>query len=50
MYCYTVIDTNVLVSALLSKNVDASTVQVLEELYKGNVTPGELLKIIRNHV
>lgn len=34
-----VVDTNVLVSALLSKHDDASTVQVLKALYEDRFTP-----------
>ena len=34
-----VVDTNVLVSALLSKHDDASTVQVLKALYEDKFTP-----------
>jgi len=34
MKCYAVIDTNVLVSALLSKKEEAATVQLLERLWK----------------
>lgn len=37
-YC-AVIDTNVLVSALLSKNDDAATVQVLRAMLRGRFTP-----------
>ncbi len=39
MNCYAVIDTNVLVSALLSSNPGAATVQVLEFIFDGIVTP-----------
>ena len=39
MICYAVIDTNVLVSALLSKNESAATVQVMAELFSGRITP-----------
>lgn len=35
MICYAVIDTNVLVSALLSSHPDAATVQVVEKLFSG---------------
>ena len=37
MTCYAVIDTNVLVSALLSKRDDAATVQVIERMISGDV-------------
>ena len=39
MTCYAVIDTNVLVSALLSKHDDAATVQVIERMIDGDVIP-----------
>ena len=39
MICYAVIDTNVLVSALLSKNESAATVQVMVQLFSGRITP-----------
>lgn len=39
MKCYAVIDTNVLVSALLSSHDDAATVQVVGRLFSGEVTP-----------
>lgn len=39
MIYYAVIDTNVIVSALLSKNNDAATVQVLEAVLKGHIIP-----------
>lgn len=39
MKCYVVIDTNVLVSALLSKNNESATVQLLERLLKLEVIP-----------
>ena len=39
MKCFAVIDTNVLVSALLSKNEDAATVQVLNAMLGGRFTP-----------
>ena len=39
MICYAVIDTNVLVSALLSSKDDAATVQVLEKLLGGTIIP-----------
>ncbi len=39
MICYVVIDTNVLVSALLSKHKDSATVQVLETLFLQTVIP-----------
>ena len=39
MTCYVVIDTNVLVSALLSRHEDAATVQVVRRLFSGEITP-----------
>lgn len=39
MNCYAVIDTNVLVSALLAKNPKSATVQVMERFFAGKVIP-----------
>lgn len=39
MRCYAVIDTNVLVEALLSSHDDAATVQVVTRLIAGEITP-----------
>lgn len=39
MKCYAVIDTNVLVSALLSSHDDAATVQVVGRLFSGEIVP-----------
>ena len=39
MNVYAVIDTNVIVSALLSKNADATTVKVLNEIAGGRIVP-----------
>ncbi len=39
MVCYAVIDTNVLVSALLSSHSNSATVQVIEKLFSGEVIP-----------
>lgn len=39
MTCYAVIDTNVLVSALLSSHDDAATVLVIKKLFSGEVIP-----------
>lgn len=39
MTYYAVIDTNVLVSALLSKHDDAATVQVIGKLFSGDIIP-----------
>lgn len=39
MICYAVIDTNILVSALLSDKNDAATVQVIKKIISGNIIP-----------
>lgn len=39
MVYYAVIDTNVFISALLSKRADVATVQVLEAMFDGKVVP-----------
>lgn len=39
MVYYAVIDTNVLVSALLSSRSDAATVQVVDKVFDGDVIP-----------
>jgi len=39
MICYAVIDTNVLVSALLSNHKDSATVQVISRLISGEIIP-----------
>ena len=39
MHYLVVIDTNIIVSALLSKHADASTVKVLEALYASKIIP-----------
>lgn len=39
MNCYAVIDTNVLVSSLLSKKNDSATVLLIERLFKGDIIP-----------
>lgn len=39
MECYAVIDTNVLVSALLSKNREAATVRVVRAMLRGEIIP-----------
>lgn len=46
MRCYAVIDTNVLVSALLSNNANAATVQLLERLFLGEMVPVMCLSLI----
>lgn len=39
MKCYAVIDTNVLIAALLSKRIDTATVRVLDAVLDGKITP-----------
>lgn len=39
MSCYAVIDTNVLISALLSGNEDSATVRVMAAVFDGRITP-----------
>ncbi len=39
MKYYAVIDTNVLISALLSKNKDSATVRVMESIFDGKIIP-----------
>lgn len=39
MRYYAVIDTNVLISALLSKNEDSATVRVMDAVFDGRITP-----------
>lgn len=39
MSCYAVLDTNVLVSAMLSRHEDAATVQVIDRMIDGDVIP-----------
>lgn len=39
MKCYAVIDTNVLVSALMSKSDDSATVKVMDALLRGRIIP-----------
>ena len=39
MICYAVIDTNVFISALLSKNSDAATVKVFQAILDGRIVP-----------
>ena len=49
MICYAVIDTNVLVSALLSSNETAATVQVFEKLITGNIIPIYSAEIMKEY-
>lgn len=39
MICYAVIDTNVIVSALLAKHEDSPTVKVIEAIFDGRIVP-----------
>ncbi len=39
MMCYVVVDTNVLVSALLAKNNESPTVQIIKLLFEGKIIP-----------
>lgn len=39
MRCYAVLDTNVIVSALLSSKADAATVKVLQKLFSDTFCP-----------
>ena len=39
MVYYAVIDTNVFISALLSKRADVATVRVLEAMFDGKIVP-----------
>ena len=39
MICYAVIDTNVFISALLTRRTDSATVKVLEAVIIGKITP-----------
>jgi putative PIN family toxin of toxin-antitoxin system len=49
MPCYAVIDTNVLVSALLSSHDDAATVLVVGKLFSGEVIPLFSNEIIKEY-
>ncbi len=49
MICFAVIDTNVLVSALLSSHDDAATVQVVDRLILGEVIPLYNTEILREY-
>ena len=46
MKCYTVIDTNVLVSAVLSSHDDAATVQVVNKIFSEDIIPLYTAEII----
>lgn len=49
MMCLAVIDTNVLVSAMLSKNNDSATVQVVGKVLSGEITPVFSLEILKEY-
>lgn len=49
MIYYAVIDTNILVSALLSKHEDAATVQILERVILGEIVPIYSKDILREY-
>lgn len=49
MICYAVIDTNVLVSALLSNHADAATVQVIGRMIAGEIIPIYSEQIVREY-
>ena len=49
MICYAVIDTNVLVSALLSNHADAATVQLVGRLISGEIIPVYSSEILQEY-
>ncbi len=49
MICYAVIDTNVLISALLSEYDDAATVQVVRRMIEGKIIPDYSQKIMKEY-
>lgn len=49
MICYAVIDTNVLVSALLSRQQDSATVQVIERMISGDIVPVFSIEILNEY-
>ncbi len=49
MICYAVIDTNVLVSAMLSSKDSAATVQVVERLISGEIIPVYSTEIVNEY-
>ena len=49
MTCYAVIDTNVLVSALLSSHADAATVQITGRLIGGEIIPVYSCEIMQEY-
>lgn len=50
MKIYAVIDTNVLVSALLAKRPDSASVQILEKLFSGDIIPMYNEEIVAEYV
>ena len=49
MICYAVIDTNVLISALLSEYDDAATVQVVRRMIEGKIIPVYSREIMKEY-
>lgn len=49
MICYAVIDTNVLVSALLSSHEHAATVQVVSRMFAGEIIPVYSAEIMQEY-
>lgn len=49
MICYAVVDTNVLVSALLSSKEDTATVQVIGKVLTGEIIPVHSSVIIKEY-
>lgn len=49
MMCLAVIDTNVLVSAMLSENNDSATIQVVGKVLSGEITPVFSSKILKEY-
>ena len=49
MICFAVIDTNVLVSALLSSHDDAATVQVVNKMLSGEIVPVYSASILKEY-
>lgn len=49
MICYAVIDTNVLVSALISNHTDTATVQLVGRLISGEIVPVYSNEIMREY-
>lgn len=49
MTCLAIIDTNVLVSAMLSKKNDSATIQVVGKVLSGEITPVFSLEILKEY-